>query len=42
MRCALHKASLVSIKETKEVVAHDQECALQVGICSMPSRLDYL
>ena len=38
---ALHEACLGAIKESKEAVDGSQECALQVGICSMSSRLDY-
>jgi hypothetical protein len=29
------------IKEVEEVVGHGSKCALQVGICSMSSILDY-
>jgi hypothetical protein len=42
VRCARHEASFGSSKKLKKfVVAHDQECVLQIGICSTSSRLDY-
>ena len=39
-RYALHESMSWVIREAKEVVAHNQECALHVEICSTSLRLD--
>ena len=41
MKHAIHEVGLEVIPEAKEVNAYGQECALQVGLCSASSRLDY-
>ena len=41
VRHTLHEASLGSLEKCRKPFAHGQECALQVGICSTSSRLDY-
>ena len=40
-RCALHEVGLGSLEKIEKDVAHGQECALQLGICSISSLLDY-
>jgi hypothetical protein len=41
VRHTLHEAGLRSLEKCRKSFAHCQECALQVGLCSTSSRLDY-